>query len=58
MLEAERSAQTAMEITKKKEKVKSGIHLGKLPLYSSQSIPLLPTAGNEGESRPKSQEKT
>ena len=53
LLEAERAAQTAMEISKKCEKLKSGIHVGKLPLYSSQSIPVLPVA-NESDARPKS----
>ena len=54
ILDAERAHQTAMEVSKKSEKLKSGIHIGKLPLYS-QSIPILPAA--ESESRPKSQEK-
>ena len=40
ILEAERGVQTAMEISAKCDKERSGIHPVKLPLYS-QSIPVL-----------------
>lgn len=46
IIDAERQAQTAMEVSKKNDKPKTGIHYGNLPLFS-QSIPVFSKANDD-----------